>query len=399
MTIPIRRLFIPGTTWLVLGLGLTCTIGYGTLFYSFSLLSAEFSADFSWSPSFVFGVFSIGIFCSGFFAPYFGRLIDCFGARYPMTLGSLLAAIGLLSLSQVQNQWQFTLALIFTEVVSILVVYESAFVALAQTVKSNTRYTMTQITLMAGFASTIFWPLIIWMLTFIEWRSVYIVLALFHLILCLPIHWFVVRGNGNLKTKATAKVIQNTSVSLWIRISLAIALGVGAFAIAALQIHLFTILEKLNIQSTVAVAIGALVGPSQVFARVLDMLFGRQFSPILLGVISFGLMVLGIVGMLLSTDLPQSIWLFAIGFGAGQGLSYIVRGAVPLYLFGVKQYGYLTGQLNGIRMIFTAVAPFSFAFLMQAWGLYPALWMLLILMGVSIVILIILSHCTVETKL
>ncbi|MEO0443316.1 MAG: MFS transporter [Pseudomonadota bacterium] len=388
-----NTLFIPGTLRLVVGLGTTCTIGYGTLFYSFSLLSAEFSAHFSWSSSFVFGIFSLGIFLSGLFAPVFGRLIDRFGARYPMTIGSLLAALGLLALSQVQNHWQFAIALAFTEVVSVLVVYETAFVALTKALNKDARYTMTQITLMAGFASTIFWPLIAWLLTFLDWRCVYIILALCHLLLCLPIHWCVVRRQEAVEQKGQPPQSRSASVSLWIRLGLAVALGLAAFAITALQIHLFTIFDQLNIEFSiaVAVAIGALVGPAQVIARVLDMLCGRRLSPIVLGLISFGLMILGILGMLLSSTVPQSIWLFAIGFGAGQGLSYIVRGAVPLYLFGASQYGYITGQLNGVRMAFTAVAPFSFAFLMQSWGLYPALCLLLLLMGISTIILLVLS--------
>lgn len=386
-----KSFFLPGSVALVLGLGVNCTIGYGTLFYSFSLLSVEFEQHFGWSQQFIFGIFSIGIFCSGLLAPVIGRYLDRYGVRHLMSGGSLIVAATLCALSFVNNKVGFTVALIFLEVVSILVLYESAFVALTRFTGERVRYPITQITLMAGFASTIFWPLISWLLTWTDWRAVYLVMAALHLFICLPIHWLVLKKDNVHSPAHTPKKTQleeyrrnNSSSVKWL---LAFALGASAFAINALQIHFFYIAEDLGIASALAVTVGVLVGPSQVFARVADMLFGHKISPMLLGIISFGLMLVGVIGLLVSNAVPMFVWIFAIAFGAGQGLSYIVRGAVPVYLFGHSHYGAITGQLNGVRMMLTAISPFSFSLLMQGLGVKIALLFLLFLMLLSILIL------------
>ncbi|MGH1440401.1 MAG: MFS transporter [Cellvibrionaceae bacterium] len=398
----LSRLFLPNTLALVLGLGITCTIGYGTLFYSFSLLSIELEQHFLWSKEFIFGVFSFGILCSGFMAPVIGKCLDRYGAWTLMSLGSVIVAICLLALSQINNKLSFIFTLVILEMASLLVLYESAFVALTQYVGKKARYPIAQITLMAGFASTIFWPLISWLLTFLDWRSVYIILALLHLLVCFPVHFFVLGdkhkvniGEADIKSRQYG---QNGGGN-WGRVKwiVAIALGCGAFAIAALQIHLFYILKVFDIDSALAVTLGALLGPFQVVSRLVDMCFGHKITPIMLGVISFLMMSVGVVGLFVLHFVPDFIWLFSIAFGAGQGLAYIVRGAIPLFLFGSHDYGAVTGDLNRLRMILTAMAPFTFALMIQYWGVYIALLTLLALLLLSVGLLFSLRKCRQDT--
>jgi MFS family permease len=403
-----KKLFLPNTIGLVIGLGLTCTIGYGTIFYSFSLFSIEFEHYFSWPKQFIFGVFSFAVFCSGCLAPILGNKLDHMGARRLMTVGSLLVAIGLALLSQVDSKLMFILALVFLEMAGIFVLYESAFVAVTQHVGQQSRYPITQITLIAGFASTIFWPLISWMISEFDWRSSYLLLAMLHILICLPIHWWVLKPKvviSNVKEQSDELSLgkslsnqcgqrQTPQHFLFIKYSLAIALGISAFAISSIQIHLFQIFDELKVDALLAITIGALIGPSQVVARVIDMVFGHRVTPLLLGVISLALMAVGILGLLFVQSIPSSLWLFAIAFGAGQGLTYIVRGVLPLFLFGENNYGTITGQLNSIRMILTAIAPFSFAALVEHFGVHLTLGLLAGFMSLSIVLLVLIAYAS-----
>lgn len=384
---------IPAIGKVVIGLGITCTIGYGTIFYSFSLMSVQIEQAFGWSKAFIFGVFSIGLFAGGMLAPWIGRYLDRVGTRTPMTLGSLLVALGLAGLSQVDSRFGFALAIIFVESLAVLVLYETAFVALTQLAGRQARVPITQITLIAGFASTLFWPFIAWMLEWLDWRQTYLVLASLHLLICMPIHWRIMRpqppsrGDATLKASSSYKKIIYSPAQHRVQWLLAFALGVGAFAIAAIQIHLFGLLAGLGVSTQQAVIIGVLIGPAQVAARVMELVLGKYVNPVVTGVFSLAMMTVGILCLFFTPNASVLLPVFAIFFGIGQGLTYIVRGVIPLHLFGEIGYGALTGRLNGVRMILTAAAPLSFALLIEQGGSLSALSVLTALLAMSVIAL------------
>jgi hypothetical protein len=66
--------------------------------------------------------------------------------------------------------------------------------------------------------------------------------------------------------------------------------------------------------------------------------------------------------------------LFAALFGVGQGLASIVRGTVPLVLFGRDGYAARLGRLAMLRIFAAAGAPFVFAAAGAAVGWTAALW-------------------------
>ncbi len=318
-------IFVTNTLFLVLGLGLTCTIGYGTVYYSFSLMSLEIEQAFGWSSEFIFGCYSLGIFLSGLAAPVIGRYLDLWGAPYLMSAGSLVVALCFLGLSQMDSRFEFIFFLLLMEVLLTLIVYESAFVAITHAVGQQARLPITQITLMAGFASTIFWPLISWLLTITDWRSTYLILGAMHILICLPIHFLLLKSassgrNANKEDKGK-KVAPITKVEVMV----AIALGVVAFCISGIHVHLFNILSALSVTDKIAVLVGVLLGPMQVVSRLIDLLFAQRYNPIYLGIISISCMLLGVVFLLFAFVGLQAVVLFSLAFGLGQGLTYITR--------------------------------------------------------------------------
>ncbi|MBE0496480.1 MAG: MFS transporter [Campylobacterales bacterium] len=387
-----RPFFVEKTVASVLGLGVTTTIGYGTLLYAFTLLSLELEWHFLWSKSFVFGVFSLGLLVGGLIAPWAGRSLDRYGARIIMSAGSLLAALGLGLLALVETKLGYVLAMLFTQMSATLVLYEAAFVAFSQIAKDKARLPMTQITLIAGFASTIFWPLVGWLLGFLSWREVYGILALLHLLLCAPLHWWVLgRGVGGFVPVKTEKspVLEGDKRTAFVLLGASFALI--AIPTAAVQTHFVGLLNALGVETSLAISLGLLLGPLQVGARVLEMLGARKISPFHSALLSYGLLTLGVWLMLLSGVNVLFATLFITFFGAGQGINYVARGALPLAIFGTQGYGHLTGKLNRYKIIAAALAPFSFAYIFEHVGIFPALVLLGVLTTCATVLLVVLG--------
>ena len=370
----LKKVFIQGTAKSVFGLGITTTIGYGTLFYSFTIMSVALESYFGWTKSFLFGVFSFGLLFGGLVTPYIGRKLDQYGARTIMSIGSVLAFIGLIFLSIVETKLEFILAIVFIEIVSTFILYEAAFVAFSQISKQKARVPMTQITLIAGFASTIFWPLVSFLLNYFSWQDVYIILALFHLFIAFPIHLFTLPNN-----KLKNKQVQHEDNAIYNRferkkrskksmILIGIALCTIAIPIASIQTHLIGILGSFGVEASIAVMLGALIGPAQVSARVFEMIFAQKISPITSSIISTSLVFISVIILLFCGYSSWIVALFTIFFGAGQGLNYIARGSLPLYILGSENFGKNTGYLNLYIKVVTAIAPFSFALSLEKFG-------------------------------
>lgn len=359
-----RRLSLP-IPWPVLTLGVTQIVGFGTLYYAFSVVVPAMTVDLGISSTFAYAGFSAALLAGGFFAPVAGRLIDRLGARVVMAWGSVLAALSLVALSQVPGGAGLVAALLFAEMIAPLVLYDAAFAALAQAVgPQGARKAITQMTLLGGFASTVFWPVTLWLTEAWGWREAYLVYAALHLLVCLPLHLTLPRhapdrhdGPSEPPRFAPLPREQHRRAMIFLAISFTIA---GA-VFSAMTAQWVPVLMALGLGSGAAVAAGALMGPAQVGVRVLEMSFGGRYHPIVTGIISLCLLV---VAMALLALAPVGLWsamAFAVLFGLSQGLTSIVRGTVPLALFGPLGFASRLGVLAGLRMTFGALAPFALA--------------------------------------
>lgn len=359
----------------VAALGLTQIIGYGTLYYSFSALAASMAADFGWSQEWVFGAFSISLLAGGLAAPLAGSWIDRHGSGKVMAWGSVGAAIALVACALAPSPIAFAAGLMALELASTFVLYNAAFALLVQINPVTAPRTITYLTLIAGFASTIFWPLTSALHATLSWQGVYFVFAAFHVALCLPIHFWLARLSEATRNatvdETTPRQFVEGSLSTERRQSAFIFMATGlaliSFVVAAILIHMLPMLTALGLGGA-SVVIGTLFGPAQVASRLFSMLSGNRIQPLGLAVIS-GLLISSSIGVLLwsSTWLPGAL-AFAVILGLGSGLASIVQGTLPLALFGSHGYGQRVGQATAIRLVATAAAPFVFAFMMQHLG-------------------------------
>lgn len=378
----------------VAALGVTTILGYGAIFYAFPILVPSVAAEFGVAPTILFGVFSAGLFLGGILSSRFGGWLDRYGAPRVMAFASVAVAVLFAGMALAPNIWVYAALVITLEAISFLVLYDAAFATLALTVPRGTRQAITRLTLIGGFASTLFWPLTGWMVAEIGWRGCYLVFAGLHLALAVPLHsWIAGKGRGaSVQTDKSAPpapdwpsvALQQTTRAFWL---LGVSFALTAVVIAAFGVHLVPVLLDRGLGQT-AYLVGMAMGPTQVLVRVVDATLWRGFHPLSVALIS-GSAIAFAVGALLvpSSDVAVAL-AFAVLFGAGQGLASIVRGAVPLALFGPVGLGRRLGQLAGLRNVSAAAAPVLFAVAQQAIGLTATLWLSLIVALAGLVLLV-----------
>lgn len=366
---------------MIWALGATQVIGYGTLYYAFSVLAPAIGAEFGWPPEWVFGALSVALLAGGFLAPLAGHLADRFGAARTMVAGSVAASLLLGAAGLAVDGYSFAAALIGMEIASSLVLYATAFAALVQAGAGQAQRRITYLTLIAGFASTLFWPLTALLLEHLGWRGTYFVFAGLNLLVCAPLHFWLARGASAGAGPAAGKPQQSvaeTGVLPLGRRSLALGLMMAGFAIVGFMLsgvllQIMPILNGLSLGAS-ALVVTTLFGPAQVLSRLVNMLLGRDLKATWLAVIAAALLPAGLAVLALTApSLPGAV-VFAILFGLGSGLTSIVFGALPLYLLGRERYGARLGWLSSARQVASAIAPFLLAVAMGSFGIGGALW-------------------------
>jgi MFS family permease len=372
---------------LIAGLGLTMIMGYGALYYSFTVTAPALMAEFGWSSSFTYGCFSLGLLGGGLMAPVAGRQFDRFGVRLPMTIGSGVAALALAALALVQGPVSYGAALILLEVASTFVLYDAAFTGISQIAGPRARRVITALTLIAGFASTLFWPLTTYLVEQLGWRETYLVFAAAMFVTCVPTHYLCLapadrHGRGTPPPPVAGEVVGSQGAggraagSLWRQpafVLLATSFCLGGFVLAVFPVYVLTILGALGTAPSTAIWVAALIGPAQVGARFIEMVGGKGWGATTVGLLAASALPVALVAVLGSGHGSFFAVAFALFYGAGQGLKSIAYGVVPLALFGATGYGALLGRLSSLRLIVSAVAPFAFAALVDGFGMDLAL--------------------------
>ena len=359
----------------VAALGLTQIIGYGTLYYSFSILAPGMATDVGLSREAVFGTFSAALLAGGLAAPFMGSWMDRFGAARMMALGSGLCSALLVACAWSPTAWFYIAAVIATQVACGLVTYQAAFAALVAYAPQSASRNITYLTLIAGFASSVFWPITTTLAAHFGWREIYLIFAGLNLILCLPAHLALARGGagkGSLRSGPASHppvegvIAPDERRRAMVVVSIAFALS--GFALSSLLIHMVPMLGALGLGAA-AVTVSALFGPSQVASRLVNMIFGARLSPIGLAMVSTALIAVGGVVLAITDGNLTGAVVFALCTGMGSGIGSIAQGAVPLYLFGSQGYGAIAGKMTSARLVASAAAPAVFAFAMERLGI------------------------------
>lgn len=373
-------------------LGLTQIIGYGTLYYSFSILAPAMAGEFGLTEGWVFGALSASLFAGSLFAPTAGRWADRFGAGRIMTVGSVAAAVALALCAVAPDRVTFVLALLAMELASSFVLYSAAFVAIVQIGVPRPQRSITHLTLIAGFASTLFWPLTSALHAHLTWREVYLLFAALNLGLCLPIHAWLMRLSRRHATAGSQErePIPEAGAPLDPRRGRAVFLlmlagfATEGFVLSAILIHMVPLTAALGL-GTAGLFVSTLFGPAQVASRLINMLFGGRLQQTHLAVIAASLITAGLCALLLTTPWLPGAFLFVLLFGLGSGLTSIVGGTLPLELFGREGYGARLGWASAARQFTSAFAPFALAFMMARASVANSLWVLVVVAASGVI--------------
>lgn len=365
-----------GAIW---ALGITQIIGYGTLYYSFSILAPGIASDFDVAIEWIYGCISLALLAGGLISPWAGGLADRHGAARVMALGSIGAAAALAVCGLAGNAIVFLVGMILVELASAFVLYATAFAFLAQTTGARAPRSITYLTLIAGFASTIFWPLTSFLLGSQHWHQIYMVFAVLNLVICLPLHLWLSRFARLAAARPVEAVIPQAPMSIdngnVVFVLIVLGFSLAGFVSAATLFHMVPMLGLLGL-GTASVWVATLLGPAQVASRLINMAFGRDVSPTVLAMVSAATMPLALGTLALSAPSAWGGAAFAIIFGLGSGLFSIVSGTLPLAIFGKAGFGKRLGWIGFGRLGLSAIAPFALSVALGAVGPTPSLWVL-----------------------
>ncbi len=311
---------------MIWALGLTQIVGYGTLYYSFAILAPAMSDEFGLPEQWVFGALSVALFLGSLLAPTAGRLADRHGAGKVMTLGSLAAAAALAACALAPERLSFVLALVAMELASCFVLYAAAFVAIVQIGHSGASRSITHLTLIAGFASTLFWPLTTVLHQHLDWRSVYLVFAAANLMICMPVHaWLARLAERRAAPLPSAQPAQaqdhaplDADRARTLLVLMMLGFALEGFVLSALLLHMVPLLAALGLGSAGVLA-STLFGPAQVASRLINMIFGGSLPQSVLAVVAAGLVTGALCVLLATTPLLAGIAVFVVLLGLAPG--------------------------------------------------------------------------------
>ena len=354
----------PPARLIVTALGVTQIMAWGSSYYLPAVLARPIADDTGWPLTWVVGGLSLGLLVAGLASPFVGRQIHEHGGRPVLIASALLLAAGQLGLALSPNLPVFIAAWLVTGLGMSAGLYDAAFSTLGRLYGQSARQHITTLTLFGGFASTVCWPLSAFFLQELGWRGACIAYAAIQLLGSLGIYLFAIpREPRNGIDGSSAAATERDGPSPYpVFILLAATITIGSMLSTVMSVHLLTILQARDITLAAAVALGALVGPSQVGARFIEMLVGKYHHPIWTKVASVSFLALGLG--LLWGHFPVMALVF---YGAGIGLESIARATLPLVLFGAANYAPIMGRLARPSLIAQAAAP--------SIGTYLILWL------------------------
>jgi MFS family permease len=362
-------------------LGISQITAWGTGFYCLGILAKPIVAETGWAMATVFLGFSVALIVMGIISTSVGRFIDRWGARTVMSIGTVLLSGGLLALSRVHDQAAYLAVWAVIGVGMRCCLYDAAFAALVQVVPSRGRKAISYLTLYGAYASTVFWVIGHYLNEAYGWRGTLAIFAAINLAVCLPLNWIGLTWREDESAPvATAASPDGPVLEGRMRIIgivlFALIMSINAFVFGVISLQLVPVLEAAGLVGAAAVWVASLKGHGQFAGRVAEIFFARNLKAMTIARIAIAVVPLAILLLFLAHG---ELWLlvgFTLVLGASQGVITIVRGAVPLALFGTKGYGEILGVIATPVLLVNAFAPTVFALLVDHFGWQASLYVL-----------------------
>ena len=364
---------MPSRLRIVLALGSAQTLAWGSTYYLPAILAEPMAGELGISTGNVFAAFSLALIVTAVLGPLSGKRIDHHGGRDVLALSSIVFAVGLAMLGLANGPLMLWAGWLVIGIGMALGLYESAFSTLAGIYGRNARGAITGITLLAGFASTVCWPISGWLNAEFGWRATCLTWAGAHLLFGLPLNRLLIPV-GVQPAPSPAEQAQ-TNVRSGAGSTMALLAFVFAatwFTSTAMAAHLPRLLQESGLSAAAAIGIAALVGPAQVGARCLEFVLLQRFHPLISARLAAIAHPIGAAGVML-VGAPATT-AFVLLHGGGNGILTIAKGTLPLAIFGPHGYGLRQGLLMVPARFAQAFSPLVFALLIDDFGT-RALWL------------------------
>ena len=365
------------------------------LFYIFPALLLKWEQSTGWSKSSLAGAISVAVFASALLAPLVGRLIDAGKGPQTMAASAFIGGICLYFLSHITTLWQFYFfwALIGATLAGCL--YEPCFALITRARGDQARRTILNVTLIAGFASSISFPLANSLTDLYGWRIALQIFAALVIFLGTPLVWFGAKAmepKGSVDTSrvgdtGSEKPRENYRQFLWSRLFWLLAIGFALLGVVhgVTLHHLLSILDDRGLHSEVAIVAAAFIGPMQVGGRLVIMACGNRVSNHAIGVSCFIAMAVSIVALWFAGNVPVLLVTFVILFGGGYGMVSVVRPVLARDVLGEQNFGTKSGALATLYLSGTAIAPYLGALVWTAGGYDLVLTLCIVLAGAGLI--------------
>jgi MFS family permease len=372
---------------LVAWLSLAQLISWGSLFYAFALLMEPVEQELGLSRVESSLAFSLALLIEGLVAYPVGRWIDQGHERVVMTVGSIAAAIGLAWHSQISSLAGFYAVWAWLGAAMAAILYAPVFSVVTRRFPRDFRRAIITLTFLGGLASTVFIPLTASLISGLGWRQALMWLALAHLVVCAPLHFYFLRDAPlAVKVEPTSGSALSNQLShhvlsapfLFIAVFIVLMMGVTV----ALPAHMISLLRENGLDEVWVIAIPASIGAVQVLGRVLLYFFERHLDLHLANRLIPCLIPLGLLALLAAPWMGRwhvaMVLLFVSLYGLGNGLLTIVNGTAMAQYVSRDHVASLNGALGVPLALARAAAPLLLGLLWsEQTGYTLGLWVLL----------------------
>lgn len=363
---------------------------WAALYYTFSSLVLPMQRALGWSKPQMMGAFTAGLAVWGATTYAAGAAIDHGRGRAVMTLGAALAGVGFGVWSQVESLPWLYVAWLLLGAAMAMTLYEPAFNVLTKRFPLRYREGITTLTLVGGFASTLSFPAVAWLIRALEWRGALAAIGAVLLLGVAPLHAWALKGTPTTDTPAPPHDRADDATlhealrepSFWL---LTATFTLYSFAAAALWAHIMPAFAAKGLSEASALAVVVWFGPAQVAGRFAFLAFGRWVSIRALGLVVLAGLPLSLAIFALA-DGTLALLLFALLFGLANGLVTIVRGNLVPEYFGREHVGRISGAMSAIALLSRAAAPLLTAWLLLALPGYRELLLGLAALGAVAVV-------------
>jgi MFS family permease len=357
---------------------------WGGSLFLLAVLAEPIMKETGWPHQWVYGSLSLAMLVSGLLAPAIGRRINREDRNTVLLYSGIVMGAGLFLVAVSNHIVFFLCGWAVIGIGMAMGLYDALFASLGKRHGRSAGMAITQVTLISGFCSTVVWPLLSVLLEHHGWRTACMIYGAILIVVIFPMHKWALRSSKEIMEEAPGDSNENTSpqkdISSGTYYLLLTSFTISSILMTGIYVHLIDILTNKNISLKEAVGIGALLGPSQVGTRILEIVLPKR-SPVKTAILASLAVFLGLSLLMLS---PAIAIAGVIIFSMGNAMRSILRGTLPLWIYGSGSYASILGRLARPPLIAQAFTPFAAGYLIRNFGTAVFLQVLCVLALVNV---------------